>query len=194
MRRLALLPLQWSTEDCGKDTIGAPWSGAGIWLRRVAALSTEAYDPDMIKCPACDFEMTEFTLGGITIDACHGGCGGIWFDAFELQRLDERHELPDQHVLRIQINPDIEVDFSRKRSCPRCDGVKLQRHFYSPRLEVEVDHCPGCGGYWLDAGEFERIRDHMNAPARVSATARVELTMETIRFIYRQKLEFGDRD
>lgn len=143
----------------------------------------------MLKCPACDFELTEFILGGITLDACHGGCGGIWFDAFELQHLDEQHELPDQHLLRIQINPRIKVDFSRKRACPRCQGVKLQRHFYSVRREVEVDHCPGCGGYWLDAGEFEKIRGERIAPAPVSTTTRVELTMETIRFVYRQRLE-----
>lgn len=142
----------------------------------------------MLKCPACNFELTAFTLGGVNIDACHGGCGGIWFDAFELQRLDERHELPDQHLLRIQINPCIKVDFGRKRACPRCDGVKLQRHFYSARREVEVDHCPGCGGYWLDAGEFEKIRGEMNTPVPVSHARRVVLTMETIRFIYRQKL------
>ena len=146
----------------------------------------------MLKCPACTFELTEFTLGGISLDACHGGCGGIWFDAFELQRLDEQHELPDQHLLRIQINPRIKVDYGRKRTCPRCEGVKLQRHFYSARREVEVDHCPGCGGYWLDAGEFEKIRGERNAPAPVSPTTRVELTMETIRFIYRQKLELQD--
>lgn len=146
----------------------------------------------MLKCPACNFELTKFTLGGITLDACHGGCGGIWFDAFELQHLDEQHELSDQHLLRIQINPRIKVDFSRKRACPRCQGVKLQRHFYSVRREVEVDHCPGCGGYWLDAGEFDKIRGERNAPSPVSPTTRVELTMETIRFVYRQRLELRD--
>lgn len=143
----------------------------------------------MLNCPACNFGLTEFTLGGITVDACHGGCGGIWFDAFELQHLDEERELPDEYLLRIQINPRIKVDFSRKRACPRCPGVMLQRHFYSVRREVEVDHCPGCGGYWLDAGEFEKIRRETSAPAPMARTTHIALTMETIRFIYRQKLE-----
>jgi len=29
-----------------------------------------------MKCPACDCEMTE--MGGVSVDACHGGCAGIW--------------------------------------------------------------------------------------------------------------------
>jgi Zn-finger nucleic acid-binding protein len=32
------------------------------------------------------------------------------------------------------------------------------RHFFSVKKEVEVDECPGCGGFWLDAGELVKIR------------------------------------
>jgi hypothetical protein len=34
----------------------------------------------------------------------------------------------------------------------------MMRHFFSPKRQVEVDECPGCGGVWLDAGELGRIR------------------------------------
>src|SRR5678815_2187221 len=110
-----------------------------------------------MKCPACDFDLTEMELGGVKVDACHGGCGGTWFDALELQRVDEQKEVPTENLLRIQNNPQIRVNASRKRGCPRCDGVKLQRHFFSARRQVEVDHCPNCAGYWLDAGELEAV-------------------------------------
>ena len=36
-----------------------------------------------MKCPACFNELTELQVGNLTVDACQGGCGGIWFDAFE---------------------------------------------------------------------------------------------------------------
>lgn len=141
-----------------------------------------------MNCPACPNELTEFELGGVTLDACAGGCGGIWFDAHELQRVDERHEVQCEHLLRIQRDPRLVVDFSRKRSCPRCEGIKLKRHFFSAQKRVEVDHCPGCGGYWLDAGELEKIRGEVAAQAKSAEAQKPGLSMEAIRFLYRQKL------
>ena len=142
-----------------------------------------------MKCPACDHELTELEFGGVKVDACQGGCGGIWFDAFELQRVDEVREVPDQHLLRIQRNPRLAVDPARKRACPRCQGVKLKRHFFSAKRQVEVDHCPSCAGYWLDAGELEKIRAlKAGAPASQPGPA-TSVSMEVIRFLYRQRLE-----
>src|SRR2546422_11747107 len=40
-------------------------------------------------CPACDYNLTPLTVGKLTVDVCQGGCGGIWFDNFELQKVDE---------------------------------------------------------------------------------------------------------
>jgi len=142
-----------------------------------------------MKCPACFHELTEFKFGGVNVDVCQGGCGGIWFDAFELQRVDESHEVPGEHLLRIQRDPKLHVDHSRKRGCPRCDGVKLKRHFFSGQKRVEVDHCPNCGGYWLDAGELEKIREEKVVAMRSAEAKQGDLSMEAIRFLYRQKLD-----
>ncbi len=142
-----------------------------------------------MKCPACDYELTEMEHGGVKVDVCHGGCGGIWFDAFELQRVDEQHEVPTEHLLRIQRDPNRRVDSTRKRACPRCDGVKLKRHFFSARRRVEVDHCPNCAGYWLDAGELEEIRAEKASEETVVKLKVTSVSMETIRFLYRQKIE-----
>lgn len=142
-----------------------------------------------MKCPACAHELTEIKFGGIAIDACEGGCGGLWFDAFELQRVDEPHEVQDEHLLRIQRDPKLVVDFARKRDCPRCDGVKLKRHFFSAQKRVEVDHCPNCGGNWLDAGELEKIRAEKHVAAKLAKAKEPGLSMAAIRFLYQQKLE-----
>lgn len=144
-----------------------------------------------MKCPACDYDLTEMELGGVKVDACHGGCGGIWFDAFELQRVDEQREVPTQHLLRIQSNPQLRVDASRKRACPRCDGIKLKRHFFSAKKQVEVDHCPNCAGYWLDAGELEKIRAEKAQEEAAASIPCATITMETIRFVYRQKIQIS---
>lgn len=142
-----------------------------------------------MKCPACTQELTAFVIGGVTVDACEGGCAGIWFDAFELPRVDDQHEIAGEAVLNLQRDPKLVVDQSRKRDCPRCAGIKLKRQFFSPKLRLEVDHCPNCGGYWLDAGELEKIRAEKSLSAKTTAARHPGLSMEAIRFLYRQKLE-----
>jgi len=137
---------------------------------------------EKIKCPACFNELSEIQVGRFSVDVCQGGCGGIWFDAFELQGVDEPDEAAGVHLLEIERDASLTVDTSRKRECPRCDGVKLMRHFISPKREVEVDECPNCGGYWLDAGELARIRaekTHTETPQKSGVTP------EVIRYLYR---------
>lgn len=148
-----------------------------------------------MKCPACDRPLIETQVGSLKVDICHDGCGGIWFDAFELQRVDEPGETAGEHLVEVRRNPDVTVDFQRKRVCPRCPDVKLKRHFFSARRRVEVDHCPNCGGYWLDHGELEGIRAEKAEEAQERARRRPALTPEMIRYLYRLKTDgnVGDR-
>jgi Zn-finger nucleic acid-binding protein len=115
-------------------------------------------------CPACDRTLTPLKLDDITLDVCQGGCGGIWFDNFELKKLEDD---PNAQVgaLDIRTNPAIHIDHQRKRKCPKCDGVWLRRHYYSPRRKVEVDSCGSCAGYWLDALELVQISQDTKAEA-----------------------------
>jgi len=142
-----------------------------------------------MNCPACDYVLTEMELGGVKVDVCHGGCGGIWFDAFELQRVDEQREVPTQHLLRIQRDPHRNLDLARKRACPRCDAIKLKRHFFSAKKQVEVDHCPNCAGYWLDAGELEKIREEKYSADSAKAMGAGSVTTEVIRYLYQIQTE-----
>jgi uncharacterized protein len=128
-------------------------------------------------------------VGHLNVDVCQGGCGGIWLDAFELQRVDEVHEQMGEPLLQIQRDANAVVDFSRKRDCPRCPEVKLKRHFFSAKRQVEVDQCPNCGGYWLDAGELAKIRREKEQSAHAAQTTQSELSSEMIRYLYRLKLE-----
>ena len=109
-------------------------------------------------CPACENELTEVEVGGITVDVCRGGCGGIWFDQLELIKVDETHEAAGEQLLDIERDEQTEVDLSIVRSCPRCEATVLVRHFFSPRQEAAVDECPSCAGFWLDPGELAVIR------------------------------------
>ncbi len=143
-----------------------------------------------MNCPACDHQLTETQVGAVVVDICQGGCGGIWFDAFELKRVDERHEAAGEHLINIRRNPDRPVDLSRKRACPRCAGVKLKRHLFHPRSTVEIDHCPSCAGYWLDAGELEKIRLEQRSDATAAKSAQPShVSMDVIRYMYRMQVQ-----
>jgi Zn-finger nucleic acid-binding protein len=145
-----------------------------------------------MNCPACDRALTEIEVGDLKVDACLDGCGGVWFDAFELQRVDQPGETAGELLTDVPHDPAVVVDFQRKRACPRCAGVKLKRHYFSARRRVEVDHCPNCGGYWLDRGELEGIRAEKADEAAAKSAPKPGLTPEMIRYLYRLKLEGAD--
>lgn len=148
-----------------------------------------------MKCPACYNELKELQLGTLVVDVCRGGCGGVWFDAFELKRISQQDRATAETLLDVPRDPDIAVDASRKRECPRCPGVKLHRHFFSARRQVQVDECPNCSGYWLDAGELATIREEQ----RLAAQPRRELgraitSSEVIRYIYELQIQIRSKE
>ena len=111
-----------------------------------------------MRCPACENELSRMTVEEVVLDVCVGGCGGIWFDRYELTKVDEAHESAGEQLLRIEKSPDASVDHGRRMACPKCPGVVMMRHFSSVKREVTIDECPSCGGFWLDVGELAAIR------------------------------------
>ena len=95
-----------------------------------------------MNCPACSNELTQMTVGDVTVDVCKDGCGGIWFDNFELKKFDEPHESAGEELLDIERNPDVQVDHEQRFNCPKCDGIVMMRHFFSVKHKVQIDECP----------------------------------------------------
>ena len=142
-----------------------------------------------MKCPACFNELTQLQVGSLVVDVCQGGCGGIWFDAFELQKVDEEDEKAGEPLLHVRRKEGLTVDQTRKRECPRCAGVKLHRHFFSARRRVEVDQCPNCAGYWLDAGELALVRAERAQAATAEQAGQSGFSKDVIRYLYRLHAE-----
>ena len=113
-----------------------------------------------MKCPVCDTEMVEKDFGrGVMVDVCAHGCQGIWFDWFELQKLDETSEGCGE-ALNAALNTERSNDAERGQiPCPKCH-IPMYVHKYKEAKEVSVDECYKCGGFFLDAGELQAIRDN----------------------------------
>ncbi len=125
-----------------------------------------------MRCPACENALRELTIGGVAVDVCHGGCGGIWFDNFELKKFDEPHEEAGVELLEVPPGPDPVVDRTRRLNCPKCKDSVMMRHFFSVKREVEVDECPTCAGFWLEAGELRHVRSQFGSEEERREAAR----------------------
>jgi Zn-finger nucleic acid-binding protein len=95
------------------------------------------------------------------LDICYGGCGGIWFDASELGRVEGRAAASLHTVW--QTNKE-KRPLTEPRPCPKCPDQILERKLFSDTGKVEIDQCPQCGGIWLDDGEFSLIYKEMKLP------------------------------
>jgi len=93
----------------------------------------------------------------VIIDQCEG-CGGIWFDAFELFRvkLGEAQEIESLDPDRLRTPSDIE---DPRLLCPRDrTALVLYKDPNFPR-ELILTRCPKCQGFWLNRGEFTRYQE-----------------------------------
>ena len=125
-----------------------------------------------MDCPACGLSLTPLSADELTVDACEGGCGGIWFDHYELRRADEPTETLGNGLLHVARDPAFVVDPDKRYVCPSCtDGVVMMRHFWSVKREITIDECPECGGIFLDHGELARIRAEFPSHAAKEAAA-----------------------
>jgi len=105
--------------------------------------------------------MNERDVGNIKIDICNT-CQGIWFDWQELSKLDEAHEGLIDDLDKI-LNIKRKCDKTRGQiKCPKCN-IPMQTHPYRGIMQVNVDECYGCAGFFLDAGELKIIRDNFKS-------------------------------
>ena len=111
-----------------------------------------------MNCPACGSALSNRKAGSIVVDVCEGGCGGAWFDNFELGKVDAEGV---QAIRSISRDLALHVDQESRRTCPRCQDQAMLRRYFSRLKRTQIDECPNCAGIWLDAGEFDAIRTEL---------------------------------
>jgi len=108
---------------------------------------------DQLKCPKCaEAVMAAVLVKDVEVDRCPG-CGGLWFDADELNELLE-HDAKE--LEKLMDGEDSDGLDENPGVCPR-DGDEMLRVCSARDREVVVDLCMMCNGIWLDGGEFRRL-------------------------------------
>ena len=113
-----------------------------------------------MNCPKCGAELVKkFYKGMLEVDYCPN-CQGMWLDFDELDTLEDVAFDDDEHKGSL-----VHHAGQSQCRCPHC-GEPLQEFQY--RLyDLRLETCAANGhGFWLDAGEDERVIEIMAQRAR----------------------------
>ena len=106
-----------------------------------------------MNCPRCRTELKLQEYRGIQVDRCPE-CKGLWLDHPELDQLEDT--VMDDDVAKGTMEyASRESDIS----CPTCGD--LMTTFNYRAYNLPIDYCPKEHGFWLDAGEEDRVLELM---------------------------------
>lgn len=117
-----------------------------------------------MNCPKCNSELTKkYYKGMFEVDSCPS-CRGMWLDFNELDKLEDVVFDDDMHKGSL-----VHFQTQTQVPCPHC-GLMLDEFQY--RLyDLKLEACTANNhGFWLDAGEDERVMEIMQK--RASETQR----------------------
>ncbi len=118
-----------------------------------------------MKCPSCENELRQVSVAGVTVQACEDGCGRYWFDNQQIRRLPERLPGAGASLLAVSRAEGVKTFRNSQHICPKCQSTLLYRHCFSRELEMEVDQCSKCGGWWVDVGKLATIESRFPTEA-----------------------------
>jgi len=107
-------------------------------------------------CPVCKKGALIVEYRNIELDYCPT-CGGVWFDAGELELLVESAGLGDlKSYLDGIISAPEAATSEKKRKCPVCRH-KMKKTYIDENKKILVDICHVGDGIWFDGGEINHL-------------------------------------
>jgi Zn-finger nucleic acid-binding protein len=110
-----------------------------------------------MKCPACENELTEHKISGVQVNVCRGSCGGLWFPITQARKIERLKPGAGSALLHFEIADGVKTYRGAEHPCPHCKTTLLYRHFFSRKLDTEVNQCSKCSGFWVDVGGLAKI-------------------------------------
>jgi PAT family beta-lactamase induction signal transducer AmpG len=106
-----------------------------------------------MRCPKCRADMEQIDYEGTEIDRCTI-CGGIWFDAGEIDVLKDNKAATAIDTGDAKTGQQSNTVDSYQ--CPRCSGAMVK--VVDPKqTHIWYETCSSCHGSYLDAGEFRDL-------------------------------------
>lgn len=111
-----------------------------------------------MQCPVCKTKQCKpIELGDNLKAASCEACGGHWISHQNYSAWLKRHgdTLPEKPFSEVEFDVN---DIRDAKLCPDCNQILL-KYKVGHGLDFFVDHCPSCGGVWLDANEWNALQD-----------------------------------
>ena len=111
-----------------------------------------------MDCPGCHVEMAELEAEDQVIRTCDG-CGGLWLNVADLNRILLHHNMPGLESLGGKVNPE-----ALTGQCSDCLVDLVSVAGGDKHQALKYDTCESCGGIFLEAA-FEDAPDFKGAVA-----------------------------
>lgn len=120
-------------------------------------------DPKKLICPECGGVLHEVYAAAnygrvLLLDQC-SGCGGVWFDRWELYFVTEKSikdlEGFDASSFVAPVAPSL-----AKGQCPKCEKELAVFTDNNLPKDALIERCSGCNGLWLNRGELGKYAAH----------------------------------
>lgn len=117
-------------------------------LRRTIPDRAAAWEgEEQVKCLACGAEMTEERTqtrrGLVSYDVCEV-CGGIWFDAGEMDAV----VLQLYRSVEASSRDKAEDVYEKRRRCPRCGNQWMDKVFFLAHSDILLELPRFLAGWW----------------------------------------------
>lgn len=148
-------------------------SKPGFWqrIRGLTSVPTLADSKQGVrKCPSCDIQMITLTVGETPIEECRN-CGGLWLDDQEIEILAATARLPHNLLSRYPTGEHPPQNPPGHWPCPACQNSTLVN---VPYLDVPVEMCRECRGFWLPHGVLRKVLRAKRSPRRLMASHKKE--------------------
>jgi uncharacterized protein len=111
-------------------------------------------------CPNCHTIMAQVHEPDVSYERCPS-CEGRWLDKGELNLL-ATGLAGDIELCTVAFDEtDPARDEAGQRRCPSCAGSALSKVDLLDGSDIIFDHCPTCGGFFLDKGELEAMNQEL---------------------------------
>lgn len=144
----------------------------------------------VLICPECGGVLHEVYAAAnygrvLLLDQCRG-CGGVWFDRWELYFLTDK-SIKDLEGIDASSFAAPVAPHPAKGKCPKCE--KELAIFTDNNLPKDalIERCPNCNGLWLNRGELGKYAAHrktFSAKRQDSVNGTAEL--DTLRHLQKE--------